>query len=99
MGPIELLENLKDAALNFDMHVIYYLLFFSMLAVFFMGNRLCDSLIDYSEGVSMRDMFCHNRDWASLNFGVLFLCFAVFRSFKKKFDKKKENQIKKVQAK
>ena len=55
MGPVELLENLKDAALNLDMHVIYYLLFFLMLAVFFLGNRLCDSLIDYSEGVTIKD--------------------------------------------
>lgn len=91
MGPVELVENLKDAALNLDMHVIYYLLFFSMLAVFIMGNRLCNDQINYSEGLRMKDQFCHNREWVSLNTGVLFLCFAVFRSFKQKFEKKKEN--------
>lgn len=89
---MELLGNLKEALYNWDMHMIYYLLFLAMIAVFFMGNRLCNSFADYSEGITIQDQFCHNKEWVSLNFGVAFLCFAVFRSFKSKFNQKKEKQ-------
>lgn len=94
MGPVELLSNLKENLMNFDMNVIYYLLFLIMIGTFFMGNRLCQANKDYSEQKNMTEMFCENRDFVSLNAGVFFLSFAVFRSFKQKFNQKKEKYSK-----
>lgn len=62
---------------------LYYSMFLVMVVGFFFANRVCTD--GRQPQGTFTDYFCAQKESLSLNFGVLFLCMVVFRSFYKNY--------------
>ena len=95
--------NLKDNDVRLE--TFGYFMFIALIAVFFLGTRICNKYDDmkkelkevempddYNPDSSLKAQFCENRNSLSLNMGVAFLVFTVGKAYYNRIQKKMKKQ-------